>query len=168
MTSEPQPPDPKVIVVGHDGESVENPLADSDESSPNVTDLVEQPAKVMRIGSMIKQLLEEVRDSPLDEAARERLREVHARSVAELQDGLAPELVQELERLSLPFGPGGTPSPCFRKSSQRTASGKASALASGSKKGTITTWGALAVVLDSDSKISAVRGRQSIRLPPYA
>ena len=57
----------------------------------------------MRIGSMIKQLLEEVRSAPLDEAARARLRDIHARSVAELEDGLAPELVAELDRLSLPF-----------------------------------------------------------------
>ncbi len=68
-----------------------------------VTEMVEQPAKVMRIGSMIKQLLEEVRAAPLDEASRVRLKEIHAGSVKELEDGLAPELVEELERLSLPF-----------------------------------------------------------------
>jgi hypothetical protein len=64
---------------------------------------VQQPAKVMRIGSMIRQLLEEVRNAPLDEAARARLREIHTRSLRELEDGLAPELVEELERVSLPF-----------------------------------------------------------------
>jgi len=68
-----------------------------------VTEMVEQPAKVMRIGSMIKQLLEEVRAAPLDEASRVRLKEIHHSSVKELEDGLAPELVEELERLSLPF-----------------------------------------------------------------
>ncbi|UBI41134.1 bacterial proteasome activator family protein [Streptomyces mobaraensis] len=68
-----------------------------------VTEQVEQPAKVMRIGSMIKQLLEEVRAAPLDEASRVRLKEIHHSSVKELEDGLAPELVEELERLSLPF-----------------------------------------------------------------
>ncbi|WUW58664.1 bacterial proteasome activator family protein [Streptomyces sp. NBC_01456] len=68
-----------------------------------VTDMVEQPAKVMRIGSMIKQLLEEVKAAPLDEASRVRLKEIHSSSVKELEDGLAPELVEELERLSLPF-----------------------------------------------------------------
>ncbi|MGH8860859.1 MAG: bacterial proteasome activator family protein, partial [Jatrophihabitantaceae bacterium] len=61
-------------------------------------------AKVMRIGTMIKQLLEEVRAAPLDEAGRQRLREIHERSIHELEDGLAPELQDELERLSLPFG----------------------------------------------------------------
>jgi hypothetical protein len=64
---------------------------------------VEQPAKVMRIGTMIKQLLEEVRAAPLDEAGRARLREIHEKSIHELEAGLAPELRDELERLTLPF-----------------------------------------------------------------
>src|SRR6202142_3127802 len=63
----------------------------------------EQPAKVMRIGSMIRQLLEEVKSAPLDEKSRARLKEIHQNSIKELEDGLAPELVAELERLSLPF-----------------------------------------------------------------
>ena len=71
-----------------------------------VTSMVEQPAKVMRIGTMIKQLLEEVRAAPLDEAGRQRLREIHEMSIHELEDGLAPELREELERLTLPFGTG--------------------------------------------------------------
>lgn len=76
----------------------------------SVADLVEQPAKVMRIGSMIRQLLEEVRAAPLDEASRKRLMEIHQSSIKELEDGLAPELVDELERLSLPFSnANGTP-----------------------------------------------------------
>ncbi|SPL94049.1 unnamed protein product [[Actinomadura] parvosata subsp. kistnae] len=75
-----------------------------------MTNLVEQPAKVMRIGSMIRQLLEEVRAAPLDEASRKRLKEIHESSIKELEDGLAPELVDELERLSLPFtDDNGTP-----------------------------------------------------------
>lgn len=72
--------------------------------------MVEQPAKVMRIGSMIKQLIEEVRAAPLDEAGRKRLMEIHRRSIVELEDGLASELREELERLSLPFGENETPS----------------------------------------------------------
>jgi hypothetical protein len=79
------------------------------ESGTGVTSLVHQPAKVMRIGSMIKQLLDEVKSAPLDEAARVRLREIHQQSVKELEEGLAPELVDELARLSLPFA-DGTPS----------------------------------------------------------
>ncbi len=71
---------------------------------------VEQPAKVMRIGSMIKQLLEEVRQAPLDEASRSRLREIYETSVTELADGLSPDLRDELARVTSPFSPGAIPS----------------------------------------------------------
>ena len=81
-----------------------------DADGKSLTDLVEQPAKVMRIGTMIKQLLEEVRAAPLDDASRGRLRDIHARSVRELEEGLAPELRAELERLALPFGEDSLPS----------------------------------------------------------
>lgn len=81
-----------------------------DADGKSLSDLVEQPAKVMRIGTMIKQLLEEVRAAPLDDASRSRLREIHARSVRELEEGLAPELREELERLALPFGEDTLPS----------------------------------------------------------
>jgi hypothetical protein len=64
----------------------------------------------MRSGSMIRQLLDEVRAAPLDEASRSRLKEIHASSIKELEDGLAPELVKELERLSLPFAEAAVPS----------------------------------------------------------
>lgn len=73
------------------------------------TAAVEEPAKVMRLGMMIKQLLEEVRSAPLDEAARERLAEVHERSLHELESGLSPELVAELHRITLPFTDDGAP-----------------------------------------------------------
>jgi hypothetical protein len=76
----------------------------------SLSDLVEQPAKVMRIGTMIKQLLEEVRAAPLDDASRERLRDVHRTSIRELEEGLAPELRDELERLTLPFTDDAVPS----------------------------------------------------------
>jgi hypothetical protein len=105
-----------VVVVGPDGTPlgtapIPQPDAEGDESGGNdVANLVEQPAKVMRIGTMIKQLLEEVRAAPLDEASRNRLREIHQRSILELEDGLAPELREELERLSLPFTDDSTPS----------------------------------------------------------
>ncbi|KAA1380451.1 bacterial proteasome activator family protein [Aeromicrobium fastidiosum] len=91
-------------IIGPDGQAVTVP--------PNGTplgELVEQPAKVMRIGAMIRQLLEEVKAAPLDEASRSRLRTIHLQSIEELKDGLAPELVDELERLSLPFD-GDAPS----------------------------------------------------------
>jgi hypothetical protein len=76
----------------------------------DITAQVEQPAKVMRIGTMIKQLLEEVRAAPLDEAGRRRLKEIHQASIAELEEGLAPELREELDRLTLPFDEGHVPS----------------------------------------------------------
>src|SRR5664280_3688429 len=67
------------------------------------SELVEHPGKVMRIASMIKQLLEEVRSAPLDEAGRTRLAEIHRRSISELEAGLAPEPLDELARITLPF-----------------------------------------------------------------
>jgi hypothetical protein len=90
----------RVVVVTPEGMGV----VASHEGSTSPADLVAQPAKVMRIGSMIKQLLEEVRNAPLDDKGRARLAEIHERSIRELEDGLAPELVAELERISLPFG----------------------------------------------------------------
>jgi hypothetical protein len=74
----------------------------------SLQDLIDEPAKVMRIGTMVRQLLEEVKAAPLDDAARGRLAEIHERSIRELEDGLAPELIEELERISLPL-PEGTP-----------------------------------------------------------
>jgi hypothetical protein len=111
----------QVVVVGPDGQPMgtvpasvlaqaANGGEDNDDGEVSVTDLVEQPAKVMRIGSMIRQLLDEVKAAPLDEASRNRLKEIHRASIKELEAGLAPELVEELERLSLPFTEEGTPS----------------------------------------------------------
>jgi Protein of unknown function (DUF2587) len=99
-----------VVVVGPDGRPVGTVEASGDVSGEDPSRLIEQPSKVMRIGSMIKQLLEEVRAAPLDDASRHRLREIHQRSIAELEDGLAPELREELDRLSLPFDEEATPS----------------------------------------------------------
>ncbi|VCT92785.1 Bacterial proteasome activator [Mycolicibacterium hassiacum DSM 44199] len=96
--------DDDVEVIGRDRRSEE------ESEHKSVTELVEQPAKVMRIGTMIKQLLEEVRAAPLDEASRNRLREIHRTSITELEDGLAPELREELERLTLPFSEEAVPS----------------------------------------------------------
>jgi hypothetical protein len=102
-------PDGKVVVVGPDGMAVQGSEGDHGGERP-VVEMVEQPAKVMRIGSMIRQLLDEVKAAPLDEKSRARLAEIHRSSIKELEDGLAPELVDELERLSLPFTEGDTPS----------------------------------------------------------
>ena len=106
-----------VVVVGPDGRPVGtvqiDPSQHDDGRSGDGEDpsrLIEQPAKVMRIGSMIKQLLEEVKSAPLDEKARQRLTEIHRRSILELESGLAPELIEELDRLALPFEEGQIPS----------------------------------------------------------
>lgn len=102
----------RIVVVTQDGMGVASPPSEDDDGEAseteatveeNPSDLVERPAKVMRIGSMIKQLLEEVRNAPLDDAGRRRLADIHHRSIAELKDGLAPELVEELDRIALPF-----------------------------------------------------------------
>ena len=119
--SEQQSGQQHVIVVGPDGQpvavpadAVQQPEDAHDDGQGDdlseLTDLVEQPAKVMRIGSMIRQLLEEVKSAPLDDASRNRLKEIHRSSIKELESGLAPELVEELERLSLPFTEDATPS----------------------------------------------------------
>lgn len=95
-----------MLVLGPTDQST----ADGDDDGRSIADLVEQPAKVMRIGSMIRQLLEEVKSAPLDEASRTRLAEIHSSSIKELEAGLAPELVEELERLTLPFTDDRVPS----------------------------------------------------------
>ncbi len=130
MTHSYEAPD-HIVVVGPDGRPLAIPAAagseapftaqvvtddnkdksdDRDDSGESLADMVEQPAKVMRIGTMIKQLLEEVRAAPLDEASRNRLKEIHTSSVRELEQGLAPELREELERLTLPFTDDAVPS----------------------------------------------------------
>jgi Bacterial proteasome activator len=75
-----------------------------------VDETVDHPAKVMRIGTMMKQLLEEVRAATLDEPSRDRLREIYDTSVTELGSALSPDLRDELSRLALPFGVEDTPS----------------------------------------------------------
>jgi hypothetical protein len=126
MTSEQQPTedtaargvagttdDGRVYVVTPNSMAVEGPpspeVVDPAEDRKSVTDMVEQPAKVMRIGNMIRQLLDEVKAAPLDDASRQRLRSIHSASIEELKQGLAPELVDELERITLPFSEDATP-----------------------------------------------------------
>src|SRR5215217_1026046 len=104
--------DGRVYVVTPQAMAVEGPPREEVETDEpkSVTDLVEEPAKVMRIGNMIRQLLAEVKSAPLDDASRQRLRAIHHTSIIELKQGLAPELADELERLSLPFSDNATPS----------------------------------------------------------
>ncbi|MCW2867519.1 MAG: bacterial proteasome activator family protein [Marmoricola sp.] len=105
-----------VLVIGPDGQPVAVPAhaggageadvaddGDVEGGERNVASLVEQPAKVMRIGRMVQQLLEEVKAAPLDEPGRTRLAQVVHTSIQELKDGLAPELDAELDRLIQPF-----------------------------------------------------------------
>ncbi len=91
--SEPVGPD-AVLPPGEEPETPEEGGA---------TDYISQPAKVMRIGSMVKTLLDEARAAPLDEAGRTRLREIYQTSVDELSEALSPDLRSELARMTLPF-----------------------------------------------------------------
>ncbi|HST66882.1 MAG TPA: bacterial proteasome activator family protein [Mycobacteriales bacterium] len=112
--SEPQ--QHRVVVVGPDGQPMgemdvpAEAAEDTDGEGSDPTGQISSPAKVMRIGSMIKQLLEEVRAAPLDDASRARLREIHQTSIKELEEGLSPDLREELDRLTLPFEDTSTPS----------------------------------------------------------
>ncbi len=85
------------------------PSAAGKDDEASSAESIEQPAKVLRIGSMTKQLLDEVRQAPLDEASRSRLREIYETSVRELTSGLSPDLAAELDRVALPFD-SATPS----------------------------------------------------------
>jgi hypothetical protein len=85
------------------GEAKLDGTGEGEEAAVEPTESIEQPAKLLRIGSMVKQLLEEVRQAPLDEAGRSRLREIHDQSIRELADGLSPDLVAELDRVTFPF-----------------------------------------------------------------
>ena len=89
-----EPEQPTLLVV-------RDPQQGGDQQDP--AEAVEQPAKVMRIGSMTKQLLDEVRRAPLDDASRARMREVYETSVRELAEVLSPPLREELDRLTSPF-----------------------------------------------------------------
>ena len=96
--------------------AIEEPTAEAAEvvvapqPEPELMETVTAPAKVMRIGSMVKQLLEEVRTGALDEASRERLAEIYERSIVELSEALSPDLQDELRNLALPFKDGEIPS----------------------------------------------------------
>src|SRR3546814_2948329 len=96
QNSQDQPEEQEILILGPQGQDDDT---DGDDER-HVTELVEQPAKVMRIGTMIRQLLEEVKSAPLDEASRNRLKEIHQSSIKELEAGLAPELVRSEEHTS--------------------------------------------------------------------
>src|SRR5690606_38300084 len=79
-------------------------IIDGADGDSDKGEVVEQPAKIMRIGTMIRALLEEARNADLDAAGRERLRTIYDTSVQELASTLSPDLEGELRRLTLPFG----------------------------------------------------------------
>lgn len=96
MTDQPQPETPEIV---------ESPEPEATQQ----TGMVSEPAKVMRIGTMIRQLLEEVKATELDEPGRDRLKEIYETSVEELSEALSPDLRAELERLALPFDEDDVP-----------------------------------------------------------
>ena len=106
--STPASPDqpPSLIVVPGVADEPRPDAATAD--APDPVETVQQPAKIMRIGAMTRQLLEEVRRAPLDEASRSRLRDVYETSVRELAESLSPDLREELDRLASPFTDDGT------------------------------------------------------------
>jgi len=110
MTNTPDTPQNPPVERGELIEPSAEPVSDSDPEPDSERGSVTEPAKVMRIGSMVKQLLEEVRQAPLDERSRERLAEIYERSVTELAEALSPDLQEELRSLALPFEDDEVPS----------------------------------------------------------
>ena len=103
-TRQPMPAEPAEVV--HDGAH-----PDVGPTKPETAgEAIEQPAKVMRVGTMMKQLLDEVRQASLDESSRDRLREIYATSIEELGSALSSDLREELDRLILPFPEDHPPS----------------------------------------------------------
>ena len=89
----------------------ETELVEADQDAASAEgEFIEQPAKVMRVGSMLRQLLDELKEVTLDEGSRDRMREIYDTSVQELGSALSPDLSDELNRITLPFGNDEIPS----------------------------------------------------------
>lgn len=101
--------DGQVYVVGPGGMAVESAPDDEGKNPDSVIAMVPEPDKVMRIATMMQKLLDEIKQSPLDDPSRKRLGHVYASSIAELKAGLEPKLADELERITEPFAEGATP-----------------------------------------------------------
>ncbi len=101
--SSPVAPSPEVLAP-------DRVAAPTDDGSDAPADEIESPGKIIRIGAMVKQLLEEVRNTTLDEAARDQLRDIYENSLAELRTAISPELAGELDRLALDFDDETVPS----------------------------------------------------------
>jgi Protein of unknown function (DUF2587). len=160
-------------VIGQDGAPVQANANDDanddtsadtiDQASTDPSSLVQQPAKVMRIGSMIKQLLEEVKSAPLDEAARARLSEIYSQSIAELKAGLAPELVDELQRLSPPFTEEAAPSEAELRIAQAQLVGWLEGLFHGIQAAVFAQQMAAEGATRADARPAPVDGRRATR-----
>ena len=162
----------RVVVVGPDGQpmgQISVPFdGNEDDDTSALTDQIEQPAKVMRIGTMIKQLLEEVRAAPLDEASRVRLREIHASSIRELEQGLAPELRDELNRLTLPFSDDSTPSDAELRIAQAQLVGWLEGLFHGIQTALFAQQMAARVQLEEMRRKALPGGHSQSLIPPAA
>lgn len=95
---------PEVLAPGSTTDAADGNGEQSDDET------IDSPAKIIRVGSMVKQLLEEVRNTPLDEAARDHMVDIYGRSIAELQASLSPNLAEELDRLAPDFDSDEVPS----------------------------------------------------------
>jgi hypothetical protein len=85
-----------------DEPAVETASDGAPESSP-MSETISEPAKLLRIVSMVRQLLDETRQTTIDEKGRTQLRQIYERSVQELQDVLSPDLQAELSALAIPL-----------------------------------------------------------------
>jgi len=100
----------EAVVLGQNGDGEVYVLAGSGQVETDVDEAIIEPAKVMRIGRMISRLLDEVKDAPLDDASRARLRAIYEQSIDELAGGLDQDLATELRRITMPFASDATPS----------------------------------------------------------
>jgi hypothetical protein len=144
-----------VVVIGPDGQPVTAPATGADDGP--LASMVSSPDKVMRIGTMVKQLLDEVRSSPLDDASRKRLVEIQRRSVSELADGLSPDLRAELETFTLPFSDEEIPTNDELRIAQAQLVGWLEGLFHGIQTALV------AQQVASQAQVASMRGRQ---LPP--
>ncbi len=149
-------PESPIVVIGPDGQPVP-PSADEAPPDNPLSGLVSSPDKVMRIGTMVKQLLDEVRSAPLDDKSRKRLVEIQRRSVSELADGLSPDLRAELETFTLPFGDDEVPSNDELRVAQAQLVGWLEGLFHGIQTALV------AQQMSTRAQIEQMRGRQ---LPP--
>jgi hypothetical protein len=104
-----QPPERAELILPTVDPGGETTVEAEGSSEEGGREFVSEPAKVMRVGSMIKQLLDEVRSTSLDEPSRQRLRAIYDTSIRELGSALSPDLQEELQRLAFPFDGEGIP-----------------------------------------------------------